>query len=787
MEGLGRISRVPLTPSVRINGSAERRCHAKRRAFVAPADGPPDERNMMELARAVQAVILHARLAATASAVAAILMVIAPRSAHALAEGTRTLDAVAAIDRLGEEFRVLDARAFADLSVEADDPQAAYLATGTADDRMERWLLTARRLAADLARLHELAYRREIDPEEGVVVGQIHLAPMRAAAHSVAVLVQDAAIRDAHAAMLTLLETQLMLARNAASESTLASSLAAVAIAETHARSVAELLERGAIDSSTAAKILALREPLAKIPDFGAVAAAALEARAIEVEMERLFRTPVDERGVALAALRIPNPVLLDDQAVLTALHAAPIYLESFAELVASRAAADTRAKAVDLESRLSLGEFGEILKALAPPALPILDGVNRLDAQFAAQRVTLERLADGSARPTTYADAAHLYMRAAKAAAAMSVRDQQAIHEAATLGTRAPAATIAIARQAIETMRSELIEPLLAGSDCDRCTLPKRPESAAGGGLVRAATIGLNGAGRVLLADALIGGERPAQAPSAVDAAAAAVRMAAHLSSQGTYAHSLAAQQLARDAHAAIEHLALGQSLDAQARAPLAAALAALDPADPFGFDAAFAQECIWLGSRTFPTGSAAIAAFDLRRLEMLEPNGLAYLLAMFTPDAIQPVGERRSPAFDGVLVDIRQWFDLDAFARALDGREALRKRALREAGKRIHGDAPPLADPTRSPLAWLDVTVPVDIERRTREAHADLAALRRLAPPAAASASARSDGAGLLRALERMMSRALDGLRDQIRRDANDAFADRAPDGLNDLATER
>jgi hypothetical protein len=317
----------------------------------------------------------------------------------AAASPQRAVDAVVAIDRLGEEFRVLDARAFADLAVEADDPQAAYLATGMADARMEQWLVTARRLAAELARLRDAGYRRHIDPEEGVVVGQIHLSPMRAAAHSLAVLVQDAAIRGDDAAMLSLLETQLMLARNAASESTLASSLAAIAIAETHARSVSALLERGAID------------------------AAALEARAIEVEMDRLFRTPLDERAAVVAGLRIPVPVRLDDHAVLTARHAAGLYLESFAELVAARGAAATREKAVDLEGRLSLGEFGEILKALAPPALPILDGVHRIDAQLASQAETLAGLADGSIPPTARADAGHFYMRAAQAAARMSAR----------------------------------------------------------------------------------------------------------------------------------------------------------------------------------------------------------------------------------------------------------------------------------------------------------------------------------------------------------------------------
>ncbi len=738
---------------------------------------------MTQAARGSRVVSSRARLAAIAAAV--LVGIAPPASTHASPQ--RPADAVAAIDRLGEEFRVLDARAFADLAIDADDPQAAYLATGTPDARMEQWLVTARRLAADLARLRDAGYRRHIDPEEGVVVGQIHLAPMRAAAHSLAVLVQDAAIRGDGAAVLTLLETQVMLARCAASESTLASSLAAIAIVETHVRSVSELLERGAVDGAAADAIVALRRPLSLMPDFGAIAAAALEARAIEVEMDRLFRTPIDERAAVVAGLRIPVPVGLDDHAVLTARHAAGLYLESFAELIAARSDAETRAKAVDLEGRLSLGEFGEILKALAPTALPILDGMHRVDAQLAGQAETLARLADGSLSPTARADAGHFYMRAAQAAARMSARDQEAILEAATLGERAPAATIAIARQAIETVRDEVIAPLLTGSACSRCTLPDRPASAAGGGLVRAATLGINGAARVLIADALIGGERPAHAPSAVEAVAATLRIAGHLASEETYAHALAAQQAARDAQAALGHIAQETRLDARARAPVAAALAALDPADPFGFDAAFAHECVWLGSRTFPAGSAAVAAFDLRRLEALKPNEVAYLLAMFTPEAFAPVGPRRSAAFAGALVDIRPWFDLDAFSRAVGGQDALRTRALREAGKRTGDDTLPPADPAASPLAWLDVTVPVDIEARTEEALADLAALRRLAPANAASAAATQRRNSPLAAFDALVSSALDRLRDQAGPRPREAFADGAAEHLDDRATER
>ena len=112
---------------------------------------------------------------------------------------------------------------------------------------------------------------------------------------------------------------------------------------------------------------------------------------------------------------------------------------------------------------------------------------------------------------------------------------------------------------------------------------------------------------------------------------------------------------------------------------------------------------------------------------------------------------------------------------------------RALREAGKRIGDDTLPPADPAASPLAWLDVTVPVDIEARAKEALADLAALRRLAPANAANAAAPARRPGPLAAFDALMSSALDRLLDQSGRRAREVFADGAAEQLDDRATER
>jgi hypothetical protein len=83
--------------------------------------------------------------------------------------------------------------------------------------------------------------------------------------------------------------------------------------------------------------------------------------------------------------------------------------------------------------------------------------------------------------------------------------------------------------------------------------------------------------------------------------------------------------------------------------------------------------------------------------------------------------------------------------------------------------------------------VTVPVDIETRTKEALADLAALRRLAPAASANAAVPSRRQGPLATFDALMSSALDRLLERAGARAREVFADGAAEHLDDRATER
>jgi len=67
--------------------------------------------------------------------------------------------------------------------------------------------------------------------------------------------------------------------------------------------------------------------------------------------------------------------------------------------------------------------------------------------------------------------------------------------------------------------------------------------------------------------------------------------------------------------------------------------------------------------------------------------------------------------------MVDIRPWFDVDAYRRAHDQAPVLRDRMLRTLAARdgAPGDGGIMAQ-DRTPLAWLDVTKPVGIMARTK-----------------------------------------------------------------------
>lgn len=654
-------------------------------------------------------------------------------------------DAAAIYDRVGEQLRALDKSLFDGLATDADDPQAMYLATGVADQRMARWLKAARALGDDLIAASSLPYERTIDPQDGFTLGPAHLAPLRTTTRSLAILVRDAALSGERDRLADLLAVQITLAIRTAGDGTLPSSISAINAVQDHMRTVDGLLDCGVIDPLTARRLLEIRAPLALVQDFGTVAATRAELEALQNELDRILRTPVEERPAAVAGLRITVPVSLDDTAVLAARGGAIAYMTDVAAALSEPDFGVGRQKLIVAEQRLRDGAFGDLLKVLAPQVLPTAELLARSQSELEAQRRTLDLLARGDTKPAMHADAGWYYQQASRAAVRLPLAAQSTIEAIRASGDTPSTATVNEARRAINACRASVIEPIILASQSTRCSLPHHPAGAAGGGLVRCCADGINGAVRVVLADAFGAGGRPAGSPTRAEATIACLRVAARFAALGSYSHSLVAHQIVRDLKHPLRQLEKRGELTPAVRSELAAVLEEMGGSDPLGYEVAVQAERMWLASRSFPSGSSAVVAFDPAHLDRLTPNQIGFLLAMFTAAPQVPFDAPRGSPFDGALVDTRPWFDLAAFKRAHAQFETVRTRAQRDALARrdaTHAHDDGLAAENDSAVAWLDVTVPVDVEARMRDAKGDLDAIAQIVTPPARSARQQASG---------------------------------------------
>jgi hypothetical protein len=646
-------------------------------------------------------------------------------TASSVAAEAETDDVGAAMeyDRLGAEFQKLEQEHFGGVALAATDDRAAYLATGIASDRVARWLVRARELGAELARADALPYQRAVTLSDGYTPGPAYLAPLRAAGRSTAILVQDAAIRSDAKALGELLRVQVSVATRTGTDGTLPTSMLAVVAAEEHIASVTELLDRCAIDPSLAQDILDSRRAFIDHADFGLIAAARAEVIALQAEVDRLLQIPSGERPDFVAGVRGNVRTNFDDTQLLAARTGSNVYLSEAAEALEDNDLEGARLEIAALQERLRDGAFGDLLRVLAPQLLPTIDLLIETHGDLASQRATLEAIAAGTEHPAVHADAGRLYMRAARACAAVPADVQIAIEElrAGLLAADSRQARRAI--EAIDAHRAGVIQPLLDAARSSRCTVPTHPIDVTGGGLMRTPAIGLNGAVRMLLADAFMVADET-DAARRHDAVLAALHVIAHLSSLGTYSHSLVAQQVARDLELPLAQLRERGESDGGSRDRLVRALRMLDPSDPFGFRKAFANECTWLASQTFALDSRAIAAFERADLLRLDPDALGFLLAMFTPAQLLPFDLKEGSALEGAMVDIRPWFDIDAYRRAHEQAPVLRDRMLRTLSTRDGAphDAGVMAQ-DHTPLAWLDVTRPVGVVTRTSAADSEYA----------------------------------------------------------------
>jgi hypothetical protein len=602
------------------------------------------------------------------------------------------------------------------------------------------WLEESRRVVDELAERRRANPRPVLDRSQGFALLLPHLAPMRAETRIRAVLVEDAAIRGDVAGLRTLLDGTVALAADSARDHILVSSLVATAQADAVASSIDGLLDLGLVDPTVAADVLASTAPLAEPATYAFAEAAIGEGAMLRTEFDRLRELSPEERRLWTAQFGGDFSAIADDD-----LLRADAYQSALAEAVSNPDREAAKAAIAELDVRAAAGEFGDLVKMLAPSFGPAFDRLDRMLARMQRQRELLAAIADGRASPADGANAAAFLLRAALEATTLAPAAQADLEAVRTLGAAAPAESLEATRRELRTTLDRIATALEMAARCRRCDFSRL--LARDATLVPGETAAIAGAVRALLAidrittpDDDTPGATDDPVPSAGDVAGAAtddavvtaIAVVAHLSNGERLAHALAAQSVARDLADAV---ARSTAPPAAVAARRAAALALLRRDDPFGFRAALDAERTRL-VRTmveFPAPDAdgpafAVRAFDPARIESLSPNHAAFLLAVVSPPNDATPAETCACPFDGPMLSVVRWFDRPALATARAQEPRLRAQLAREidAGRLAAESAP-----DQSPLAGLVPTTPVDVATRIVEAAEDLARLDRLLAP--------------------------------------------------------
>ena len=211
---------------------------------------------------------------------------------------------------------------------------------------------------------------------------------------------------------------------------------------------------------------------------------------------------------------------------------------------------------------------------------------------------------------------------------------------------------------------------------------------------------------------------------------------MSRHYANSSALGRSIVAQESARDAIAALHALELAHALDAPAHELIAREVAKFKSDDPFGYRSALKAECALLAQQGQQIEDGIISRkinfYDPKKLAALSPNAIAFLVALSTPAHEAASKSDCNCAFDGPMLSLRRWFDLDALADARAQLPVLAQRARKVADDSA---APQASDaPMRdtfaagSALAGLRISTPINIEQRMSESTIDLERLQLL-----------------------------------------------------------
>ncbi|MEY4821070.1 MAG: hypothetical protein RLY72_722, partial [Planctomycetota bacterium] len=610
--------------------------------------------------------------------------------------------------------------------------------TGIRTARADEWLAAMRPLGAELARTRSMAYTRTLDRSQGFDLLLPHLGEMRTTARTMAFLLQDAAERGDNATARDLLRAQLALADHAGEDGLIISSLVSVASTQLNLRMTERLMSSGAIDADTAKTLIADREAIAgnRNADFGAAMIG--ESSALNIELAKLRALPTDERSDRLGTLLGPQAEDLSDASIDAALAGSKnYYIEASAAMTNPDRAAG-REQLAALNARLDGGEFGELNKSLAPALTHAFDRFTMLESELALQNADLRALANATKQPADFMNGARLYLKAAAAAQTLDAEAQRSIDGARLAPDEMPESARVEARRAIDGLRATVIETLLAATNCGRCEFPD--ELLNSPTLLPIGVPGVNGAARLLIADGDGDGARDSARHSArnhtLNAAIALLRMSRHYANSSALGRSVVAQESARDAIAALHALELAHALDAPAHELIATEVAKFKSDDPFGYRSALKAECALLAQQgqQIEDGitSRRINFYDPKKLAALSPNAIAFLVALSTPAHEAASKSDCNCAFDGPMLSLRRWFDLDALADARAQLPVLAQRARKvadDSAAQQASDASMRDTFAAGPaLAGLRISTPINIEQRMSESTIDLERLQLL-----------------------------------------------------------
>ncbi len=664
--------------------------------------------------------------------------------AHGERSSQQATDSVT-YERLLEQLRAIERSEME--SPEAQDGRNDFVLTGVADEATQRWLAAARPLARQLARVAPPT--RELDYSQGFALLLPHLSDMRFLQKQMRFLAHDAAFRGDRALVGELLRAQVVTARNAGEDRILISSLVSLGISHFHATAVDEFIELGEVDQATAKSLLESREGLEESTWTQVLAAIGTEADIAVQEAGKFTELGDMARRAQLDGLGLPNAGEIDLTAADKWNEQAAAYRDAVQQAIANPDRAAATAAIAALQARVEQGEFGDLLKALGPALSSIVRRFDMFAATFAAQDALLADIASGAKKPADLLNAARHYRIAARAAETLSVERQRTIDALRVAPEGLTEADRREARRTVEGLRAQVIDQIMQASRIKRCVFSDvqfRPYGEPH--LASEEYDGALGALRIALFDPSLPGERPAGAPTAVDACVAALAAVRHFASDGGIGHALVAQRFARDIAAAVAQLDARGQLDATARERIGAEVARLNPTDPFGLRGAVDFErrrIAGMRQARFSTKSEG-TRFGRDRLANLSPDVVAFLVGVLSTATPALSAEPCACAFDGPVLDLRGMFDVAALKAAQEQRQKLEERfeAVVLRGEADSGSA----------LEGLTVTKPVDMEARFAEATADFERLQAFTrvEPQAGNAAPQPPSKGLVAQNARM-----------------------------------